>query len=591
VNNEHKAVFLSYASEDGEAAKRICDALRNAGVEVWFDQNELVGGDAWDQKIRKHIKECALLVPIISAATQARTEGYFRLEWRLADQRTHLMAQGRPFLLPVVIDATSDAEAQVPDSFTEVQWTRLPGGAMSDAFCRRLVTLLRGGAGGTTPAVGNDTRVPVESAPVRTARLSETQQLVAKAWVLLNKPSLARVELEIADGLGQRATALDPSDADAWSLWSQVDSWYIYHALDDSPARREGSRTKAMRALQLAPDSFEARLAQACYLIRGAGTWDVSMYAEEAEDILRGLFAENPVEPRALLVHGILCRGQGDMTGARTSWNELSRNPDFVSLAWNEIAWAELLVGHDYRAAEVAADRSIALGPCWPNLAVKQLLALSWRGDLDAAKAAYERVPAAVRQEDHGVASGCLIFHCRREPAQIQRLLAGVARDWLRSNAFHGPKAWWAALAHEMAGRKESAQLMWQGALAQVERRLAEEPDSVFLLKWKVRLLIRLERLPEAEKIQRLAIELGGQEPNQGTRIFDALAQYWFGYTDAALEAIEREAGQQGNMLMLAASCRLNPHFDPLREHPRFQALQARLDADPRKSPTAPLKP
>ena len=79
---------------------------------------------------------------MISAATQARTEGYFRLEWRLADQRTHLMAKGRPFLLPVVIDDTRDDDAQVPDSFTEVQWTRLPGGETSSAFGARVRKLL-----------------------------------------------------------------------------------------------------------------------------------------------------------------------------------------------------------------------------------------------------------------------------------------------------------------------------------------------------------------------------------------------------------------------------------------------------------------
>jgi hypothetical protein len=33
-------------------AKRICDALRIAGIEALFDQSELRGGDAWDQKIR-----------------------------------------------------------------------------------------------------------------------------------------------------------------------------------------------------------------------------------------------------------------------------------------------------------------------------------------------------------------------------------------------------------------------------------------------------------------------------------------------------------------------------------------------------------
>ena len=52
---ENKAVFVSYASQDAEAAKRMCDAMRAAGIEVWFDQNELVGGDAWDAKIRLHI--------------------------------------------------------------------------------------------------------------------------------------------------------------------------------------------------------------------------------------------------------------------------------------------------------------------------------------------------------------------------------------------------------------------------------------------------------------------------------------------------------------------------------------------------------
>ncbi len=38
-------VFLSYASQDAEAARRICEALRAGGIEVWFDQSELHGGD------------------------------------------------------------------------------------------------------------------------------------------------------------------------------------------------------------------------------------------------------------------------------------------------------------------------------------------------------------------------------------------------------------------------------------------------------------------------------------------------------------------------------------------------------------------
>src|SRR3984957_5634993 len=123
-----RGVFLSYAREDTEAARRIADALRGFGVEVWFDQSELRGGDAWDAKIKSQIRECALFVAIISANTQARGEGYFRREWKLAIERTHDMAAGIPFLIPVVVDQTQESKALVPEEFMRVQWTRLAGG-------------------------------------------------------------------------------------------------------------------------------------------------------------------------------------------------------------------------------------------------------------------------------------------------------------------------------------------------------------------------------------------------------------------------------------------------------------------------------
>jgi len=142
MNESTKAVFLSYASQDAGAASRICQTLRKAGIEVWLDQSELRGGDAWDAAIRKQIKACTLFVPIISANTRARVEGYFRLEWKLAVDRSHLMAAERAFLLPLVIDDTSDADALVPDKFREVQWTYLPVGDIPANFVERVSRLL-----------------------------------------------------------------------------------------------------------------------------------------------------------------------------------------------------------------------------------------------------------------------------------------------------------------------------------------------------------------------------------------------------------------------------------------------------------------
>jgi TIR domain len=136
-------VFLSYASADRESARLLKEALPNFGLEVWYDESDLGGGEIWDQKIRKQIRECDYFMPIISAQTEARHEGYFRREWRLAVERTLDMADDHAFLLPVVIDDTSQSGARVPEKFLSIQWVRVPGGqsnAALESLCKRLVS-------------------------------------------------------------------------------------------------------------------------------------------------------------------------------------------------------------------------------------------------------------------------------------------------------------------------------------------------------------------------------------------------------------------------------------------------------------------
>ena len=152
-----RAIFLSYASQDAEAAQRICEALRAAGIEVWFDQSELRGGDAWDAAIRKQIKACGLFIPIISANTDTRTEGYFRLEWKLAVDRSHLMASDRAFLLPVVIDNLTESDARVPDRFRELQWTTVLEGKAPQELVDTVLRLLE------TPAAAGKPESPQPS--------------------------------------------------------------------------------------------------------------------------------------------------------------------------------------------------------------------------------------------------------------------------------------------------------------------------------------------------------------------------------------------------------------------------------------------
>ena len=184
MTESSRAVFLSYASQDAEAAKRIANALRAAGIEVWFDQSELRGGDAWDQKIRQQVKGCHLFVPIISAITQAREEGYFRREWKLAVDRTNDMAEDRAFLLPIVIDGTSDSDARVPEKFREVQWTRLPVGANTDAFVDRVRRLLSPDAATPTAANVRPLAPPTSATGVASTRSTPPAYRSFVPWIV-----------------------------------------------------------------------------------------------------------------------------------------------------------------------------------------------------------------------------------------------------------------------------------------------------------------------------------------------------------------------------------------------------------------------
>ncbi|MFX4450821.1 hypothetical protein ABTA90_19635, partial [Acinetobacter baumannii] len=89
---------------------------------------------------------------IISANTAARHEGYFRLEWDLADQRTHMMARNRVFIVPVCVDGSSQGGTDVPESFERAQWMRLPAGETPPAFVERVLRLLSPGPSTTTRA-------------------------------------------------------------------------------------------------------------------------------------------------------------------------------------------------------------------------------------------------------------------------------------------------------------------------------------------------------------------------------------------------------------------------------------------------------
>jgi hypothetical protein len=139
------AIFISYASEDLEAAGRLAESLRSSGLEVWLDKNTLQMGDDWARSIRRGIERCSLFLPVISrqAVSEENRRRYFWREWNDADDFARGMAPDETFIIPVIIDDTRIDHAPLPDSFKRAQGKSLPDGNVTPDVAELLKELVR----------------------------------------------------------------------------------------------------------------------------------------------------------------------------------------------------------------------------------------------------------------------------------------------------------------------------------------------------------------------------------------------------------------------------------------------------------------
>jgi TIR domain/SIR2-like domain len=142
---EPGAVFLSYASGDSEAVEKLKTALEAAGVDVFFDLEQLEPGNDWEAKLRRNIHQCSLFLPVISRQTLTPDRRFFRVEWNLALEEAQKVSfsDEEAFLLPVVIDDTRIDDPAIPAKFRAIQWKSLPGGQPTPDFITRVQQLYR----------------------------------------------------------------------------------------------------------------------------------------------------------------------------------------------------------------------------------------------------------------------------------------------------------------------------------------------------------------------------------------------------------------------------------------------------------------
>jgi TolB-like protein/Flp pilus assembly protein TadD len=613
---ENRAVFLSYASQDADVARKICDALRAADVEVWFDQSELVGGDVWDAKIRGQIASCAMFMPVISASTQARREGYFRLEWRVAVERMRHMDDDLPFLVPVVIDDTKDAEAFVPERFRDVQWTRLAGGETPDAFCERVKRLLRGevapvvdrqrAKSDTIPAgrrpsptsrrwliptlataavvlalvTARPWRHATNAPPTDVAQRAaspEVQALIAQMWQIYDRSNDSlREDWMLAEELGARAVKLENDNPEAWAVYSLVTVTAWFSGYDYSDAHFASGMSRAERAMSLAPDSNVARLAYAnCLRVRTATR-------DEGERILRELVARAPTDTRVLRLLANTLRMQKKFDEALTLLDQA------FALSGGDVAALFGKVGvlramEREREAEAVIDQILTIRSSPYAYLSKAIYAVFQHDDLEQATIMLQKVPPAFLAKEDGALLASRIWLWRRDYDRCIAALAAVTLENLMNryttNRELGEelRLFLTGQAHQLAGRKAAAEIEWRAGLQKIEQRLASEPGQTVALFWRTRLLASLGQTAEAERTLEAFRQLAASDAETKFSIVLLLTTLGRGAQAVSLlgEVLRDKDALAVSRTYWLAMLRHDPTFDSLRDDATFQALLA----------------
>jgi hypothetical protein len=112
-------VFLCHASTDKPKVRELYRYLRRRGINPWFDEEDLVGGQDWQVEIPKALATSDAII-ICLTKNSVDKEGYIQKEIKFALDKALEMPEGRIFLIPVKFE-----ECEVPFTLSRYQWVDL----------------------------------------------------------------------------------------------------------------------------------------------------------------------------------------------------------------------------------------------------------------------------------------------------------------------------------------------------------------------------------------------------------------------------------------------------------------------------------
>lgn len=126
--NDPDYVFISYAQSDSAFVNRLSAELRQKGISVWIDNQEIHPGSDWLKEIKKGLINASALIYVISSNS---------LKSKWVERELLFIIHQEKIILPVLIDEVNKDE--IPSFLRNIQWADF-----TSSYSEGLKSLLRG---------------------------------------------------------------------------------------------------------------------------------------------------------------------------------------------------------------------------------------------------------------------------------------------------------------------------------------------------------------------------------------------------------------------------------------------------------------
>lgn len=367
----------------------------------------------------------------------------------------------------------------------------------------------------------------------------------------------------------EQAVAIDPEFAQAWARLSLARSMLHANGLP-SPELRESALAAAEKAMALAPRLAETHFALGVYHRA------VDLDRDQAVDVFRSGLEFAPGNADLLRNLGYAEAERGRL---EESLSAMRRAASLDPRSWaNQLSLSDTLtLLHRPREAREAADRGLALNPVQVDLIRHKVHTYLQEGDLTGARGVVAAVPKEV-EPTVLVADFAYYNNAWVLTAQQRDLLLR-----LTPAAFGNDRSGWAyALATEywLRGNKVEAATYAEQARAGYAEQLVKSPDDANVHSQLGLMLAILGRRELAAQNGERAVELAPIDKftDLGGAALKHLAFLYarIGRPEPAIDALERLL--KAPYRTTPGWLRVDPNFDPLRGHPRFDKLVQRPD-------------